>query len=143
VRDAIGDLPDPQEDADPPTVLNHRLRLGARAYIGHTGSPLDMPAKALKAGDHGVPGGENMIAFADGKVRYFTSREAARLQTFPDRWCLEGAWTEAMRQMGNAVPVELARVVAASVGKTLERSCGARWSTRPTGWNMTRLTTAT
>jgi DNA (cytosine-5)-methyltransferase 1 len=52
-------------------------------------------------------------------VRYLTVREAARVQTFPDSWRLEGAWTEAMRQVGNAVPVELARVVAASVAAVL------------------------
>jgi DNA (cytosine-5)-methyltransferase 1 len=55
----------------------------------------------------------------DGSVRYFTVREAARLQTFPDRYELHGAWSEAMRQLGNAVPVLLAQKVAASVGERL------------------------
>ena len=64
---------------------------------------------------HGVPGGENMVRFADGRVRYFTVREAARIQTFPDDYQLDGPWTEAMRQLGNAVPVRLAEVVASSV----------------------------
>ena len=68
-------------------------------------------AKALKAGDHGVPGGENMLRRDDGSVRYFSVRECARLQSFPDEWLLEGAWTEAMRQLGNAVPVALAETV--------------------------------
>ncbi|WP_330217616.1 DNA cytosine methyltransferase [Endozoicomonas numazuensis] len=45
-----------------------------------------------KAGAHGVPGGENMIRYPDGSVRYFTVRESARLQTFPDDYALEGAW---------------------------------------------------
>ena len=93
---------------------------GARSYAGHTGSPLDEPAKTLKAGDHGVPGGENMLARVDGSVRYFTVREAARLQTFPDSYTFCGAWTEAMRQLGNAVPVRLAEVVASSVAETLQ-----------------------
>jgi DNA (cytosine-5)-methyltransferase 1 len=141
VRDAIADLPEPRGDTDHPDIFNHRLRLRARAYVGHTGSPLDLPAKALKAGDHGVPGGENMIAFPDGIVRYFTAREAARLQTFPDTWRLEGAWTEAMRQMGNAVPVDLARVIATSVAQALEERQGA-WIRTPTG-STTLSTTAT
>lgn len=118
VRDAISDLPDPQS-LTLETILNHRFQGGAKSYPGHTGSPLDEPAKTLKAGVHGVPGGENMLARPDGTVRYFTVRESARLQTFPDDYVLHGSWTEAMRQLGNAVPVELARVVANDVAKML------------------------
>lgn len=118
VRDAISDLPDPEKYPDN-TVANHWLNPGARSYKGHTGSRLDEPAKTLKAGDHGVPGGENMLALADGTVRYFTVREAARLQTFPDDYIFRGAWTEAMRQLGNAVPVQMAEVVARSVANSL------------------------
>lgn len=120
VRDALHGLPKPVADRDCPFFSNHRLNPGARAYTGHTGSPIDLPAKTLKAGVHGVPGGENMMALPDGSVRYFTVREAARLQTFPDRWVFAGAWSEAMRQLGNAVPMELAGVVAGSIHKTLE-----------------------
>lgn len=121
VRDAISDLPEPQTKtskkmADP----NHYLVEGARIYHGHTGSPLDEPAKALKAGDHGVPGGENMLRRADGSVRYFSVRESARLQTFPDEFQFCGSWTESMRQLGNAVPVDLAQLVAQSVLEQLK-----------------------
>lgn len=118
VRDAIADLPEPNR-AGSPKHLNHVLQPGARSYPGHTGSPIDMPAKALKAGVHGVPGGENMLLRPDGSVRYFTVREAARLQTFPERYELHGAWSEAMRQLGNAVPVLLAQKVASSVAEHL------------------------
>lgn len=114
VRDALHGLPEPTSSA-PKDVLNHTLNPGARVYAGHTGSPLDEPAKALKAGDHGVPGGENMLAYPSGEVRYFTVRESARLQTFPDNYLLRGSWTEAMRQLGNAVPVRLAEAVAKSI----------------------------
>jgi DNA (cytosine-5)-methyltransferase 1 len=123
VRDALSGLPDPN-CASAASFANHELVPGARAYPGHIGSPLDLPAKTLKAGDHGVPGGENMIAFANGSVRYFTVREAARLQTFPDKWRFEGAWSRAMKQLGNAVPVELARVVASSVADRLREADG-------------------
>ncbi|MBV9508424.1 MAG: DNA cytosine methyltransferase [Acidobacteriia bacterium] len=118
VRDAICDLPDPERFPNN-KVPNHRFNPGARSYTGHTGSRMDEPAKTLKAGDHGVPGGENMLARSDGSVRYFTVREAARLQTFSDDYIFRGAWSEAMRQLGNAVPVRLAEVVASSVAKTL------------------------
>jgi DNA (cytosine-5)-methyltransferase 1 len=118
VRDALVGLPEPTLRGSA-GVLNHILQPGARSYPGHTGSPLDLPAKALKAGGHGVPGGENMLRRVDGSLRYFTVRESARLQTFPDRYELHGSWTEAMRQLGNAVPVLLAQRVAGAVAEHL------------------------
>jgi DNA (cytosine-5)-methyltransferase 1 len=120
VRDAIHGLPDPvKKTREARRFNNHEFRDGARVYTGHTGSPMDEPAKTLKAGDHGVPGGENMMVYPDGGVRYFTVRESARLQTFPDDYQLGGSWTEAMRQLGNAVPVMLGQAVAESVAAFL------------------------
>jgi DNA (cytosine-5)-methyltransferase 1 len=118
VRDAISDLPDPERKPGT-SVMNHLFQPGARPYPGHTGSPLDEPAKTLKAGDHGVPGGENMVRLPDGRVRYFTVRESARIQTFPDTFVFHGSWTETMRQLGNAVPVQLAGVVASDIKRHL------------------------
>jgi DNA (cytosine-5)-methyltransferase 1 len=116
VRDALVGLPDPKRNPrQAAEIWNHQFQPGARAYAGHTGSILDEPAKTLKAGVHGVPGGENMIAKADGTVRYFSVRESARIQTFPDEYIFHGSWTETMRQLGNAVPVLLARTVGNSV----------------------------
>ena len=114
VRDILADL------GDPDGLRNHVLQPGARAYPGHTGSPLDLPAKALKAGDHGVPGGENMMVRDDGSVRYFTKREAARLVGLPDAFEFPRSWSESMRQMGNAVPVPL----ALAAGDWLRRMLG-------------------
>lgn len=118
LSDALGDLPVPTSHPSR-RWPNHILQLGAKVYPGHTGSPLDRPAKALKAGDHGVPGGENMILYPDGSVRYLSVRESARVQTFPDDYVFLGSWTEAMRQLGNAVPVRLAEIVGKSVAKAL------------------------
>jgi DNA (cytosine-5)-methyltransferase 1 len=116
VRDAIADLDGPEmTKRSNAAITGHLYQPGARIYPGHTGSRLDEPAKALKAGVHGVPGGENMIAHANGSVRYFTMREAARLQTFPDEFIFTSSWSETMRQLGNAVPVDLAEVVGSSV----------------------------
>ena len=119
VRDAIADLPNPEHVRLAAKVPNHTFQAGARSYAGHTGSPYDEPAKTLKAGVHGVPGGENMLARSNGTVRYFTVRESARLQTFPDDFIFHGSWTESMRQLGNAVPVALARVIGDNVAHLL------------------------
>jgi DNA (cytosine-5)-methyltransferase 1 len=121
VRDALSDLPDPRESGNSGWV-NHGFQPGARSYPGHTGSPLDEPAKALKAGDHGVPGGENMLRHTNGQVRYFTIRESARIQTFPDDYSFPGSWTESMRQLGNAVPVQLGCAVMKSVRAVISRN---------------------
>ena len=123
VRDAIHDLPDPRDS----TFSNHRFIRGARSYPGHTGSPFDEPSKTLKAGVHGVPGGENTLAHGNGRVRYFTVREAARLQTFPDDYEFHASWTESMRQIGNAVPVRLAHVVSSDIMRKLK---GTRLASR-------------
>jgi DNA (cytosine-5)-methyltransferase 1 len=122
-RDAIVGLPDPEQfPFGTLEFSDHKLQQGARSYPGHTGSPLDEPAKTLKAGVHGVPGGENMLRRTDGSVRYFTVRESARLQTFPDDFIFHGSWGESMRQLGNAVPVALAEVIARSVKEQIEVS---------------------
>lgn len=117
VRDALHHVPDPRTDHG---IEDHLFKDGARSYPGHTGSDFDWPAKTIKAGAHGVPGGENMIRYADGSVRYLSVFEAKRIQTFPDSFKIQGAWGEAMRQIGNAVPVALAEVLGNQLAKTLK-----------------------
>jgi DNA (cytosine-5)-methyltransferase 1 len=119
VRDAIGDLLDLRSGETDPHDPNHFLNPGARSYKGHTGSALDEPAKTLKAGDHGVPGGENTVALSEGGVRYLSVRECARLQSFPDDYWFSGSWTERMRQLGNAVPVNLAEAISRDIYRQL------------------------
>lgn len=118
VRDALAGIPDPQSAHGIP---DHIFRGGARSYPGHTGSYIDWPSKTIKAGGHGVPGGENMIRYEDGSIRYFTVYEAKLVQTFPADFQVLGAWGEALRQIGNAVPVRLASVLGRHLWDTLYR----------------------
>ena len=55
----------------------------------------------------------------DGACRYFSVRESATIQTFPGAYVFHGAWSETMRQLGNAVPVALAAQIMSSVGLQL------------------------
>lgn len=119
LRDAIGDLPQPIVGLEHPDWLHHVGCPGAHEYPGHVPNGLDRPAKTIKAGVHGVPGGEGVVRLDDGSIRNLTVREVARVMTFPDRWWLSGPRSEQMRQLGNAVPALLARVVADSVREAL------------------------
>ncbi len=49
------------------------------------------------------------------ETRPLTIRESARIQTFPDNWIFEGSKGQAYKQIGNAVPVNLAWSIARSV----------------------------
>ncbi|RKN46354.1 DNA cytosine methyltransferase [Micromonospora endolithica] len=127
LRDATRDLPEPVGDyVEHPDWLHHVGWPGARQYPGHTPNDLDRPAKTVKAGVHGVPGGESVVRLDDGSIRYMTVRETARVMTFPDSWRLDGPRGEQMRQLGNAVPVQLGRVMADSVAKALKQATGEK-----------------
>lgn len=109
-----------------PGFQQHFLIPGARVYEGHTGNDLDRPAKTIKAGDHGNPGGEHVLVRPGHEHRYLSIRECARVQTFPDSYHFMGSRTECMRQLGNAVPVQLAREIARSVRVQLEGALHSR-----------------
>ena len=49
--------------------------------------------------------------------RPLTTREYARIQTFPDNWQFEGPTSAVYKQIGNAVPINL----AAAIGRSLVR----------------------
>jgi DNA (cytosine-5)-methyltransferase 1 len=56
--------------------------------------------------------------------RTLSVREAARVQTFPDGFRFAGTQTHRYRQIGNAVPVRLGRVVGASILEALKAEEG-------------------
>ena len=54
------------------------------------------------------------------EARPFTVRENARCQTFPDEWQFCGSIQSQYKQVGNAVPVNLAYEIALEIHKSLE-----------------------
>ncbi len=125
IADELGTLPEPTNPPDP-KYPDHVLRPGAQAYHGHSGSDINKPSKTIKAGAHGVPGGENVLSFPDGSRRYMTVYEAKRIQTFPPDFRVLGSWSEAMRQIGNAVPVRLATILGRELFRVLDEDCKSR-----------------
>lgn len=120
LRDALLEVPEPTTRDDRPGWANHRAIMGARSYAKHTGSPVDLPSKTIKAGVHGVSGGEAMLRHLDGSVRYLTGREAALVQGFPRDYEFPGYRSRVMGIIGNAVAV----AVAGTIGHALRDHAG-------------------
>lgn len=59
--------------------------------------------------------------------RPFTTREYARIQSFPDDWQFVGSMNSVYKQIGNAVPVNLAKCVGEAISRALDgesKICG-------------------
>ncbi len=54
------------------------------------------------------------------ETRPFTVREYARIQTFPDSWIFQGGLSNQYKQIGNAVPVNLAKKIGLSIIQYLD-----------------------
>lgn len=59
------------------------------------------------------------------ETRPFTVREYARIQTFPDEWEFAGSVSNQYKQIGNAVPVNLAKEVGYSLVRFLNNTYAA------------------
>ncbi len=55
------------------------------------------------------------------ETRPFTVREYARIQSFPDRWEFDCSMNNAYKQIGNAVPVNMAKAIGLSIINVLNQ----------------------
>lgn len=77
---------------------------------------LDRPARTLTVRNLiGATGDMMRVRLQDGQRRTLTTREAARLQSFPDWFSFRGSSRSQLRQVGNAVPPLLSYAVAETV----------------------------
>jgi DNA (cytosine-5)-methyltransferase 1 len=91
--------------------------------------PWDRPSRAITA--HIAKDGYWYIHPDKEQARTLSVREAARVQSFPDRFRFAGHRTAMYRMIGNAVPPLLARTVAKLVAEAIERKASATWSPEP------------
>lgn len=126
VMEAIADLMDMEEDKEfchtfPQLTSDVKERIGKLKQgeslyeygDGQTRPYGNRPVFSVKAS----PGG-NFVH--PERNRLLSPRELARLQCFPDTYRFLGSRTKQMHQVGNAVPVKLAKAVALSVLPLLE-----------------------
>lgn len=115
LRDAIGDLPEPNEKSAE-KILNHvglKHKVKLNGYMGNRKLDWNKPGPTI-VGRGGGTGGP-VIAVHPNLERRFTVRETARIQSFPDNFKFYGSISSQFRQIGNAVPVKM----AFEIGKVL------------------------
>jgi DNA (cytosine-5)-methyltransferase 1 len=109
-KQALADLEKTKESVE----INH---IWSRANVspeqGNRRLKADKPGQTIRAECHGN------IQFHYSLPRRLSMREAARLQTFPDKFIFEAGIREIERQVGNAVPPVLAWHMAKAISKCL------------------------
>jgi len=119
VKEALAHLPDPDgENAH--TVPNNeysQYKLVMNGYLGKR--PLDENRPAPTVTGRGDRKGGVVILPHPNGLRRMTVRELATIQSFPISFIFHGTKTDCYRQIANAVPVGLSRVIAESVMKMI------------------------
>ncbi|WP_173664591.1 DNA cytosine methyltransferase, partial [Glaesserella parasuis] len=121
VKQALEHLPDP-DGILANTVPNNeysQYKVTARNFTGHRTTNPDLPSPTILARGNGG-GGVVAIPHYNGKRR-MTVRESACIQSFPDDFEFKGTRGSGYRQVGNAVPVKLANVIAKQVFESLRQ----------------------
>lgn len=129
IQDALKKLPKPDKDEVCTEAYSSRYMSRNRKRKWNEQS-FTIPAMAKQVTLY--PGSPDMIQlgrdswkFGDGgETRRLSWREAAAIQTFPESLEFCGNLTSKYKQIGNAVPVKLAEVVAKSLYPIVEKNYG-------------------
>ena len=127
IKKAIGDLEDKKEDINFNHILTtHNKEFTAKIINTPIGKSVfgnysdaffkaspDQPSRTVKENHGGV-----FVHYKNNRV--MTPRELARLQSFPDTFIFEGSKSQQLVQIGNAVPVGLAKAIAENIWKLID-----------------------
>ncbi|MBR0513623.1 MAG: DNA (cytosine-5-)-methyltransferase [Clostridia bacterium] len=139
VKDAIGDLPEPEQSSDPSQKVYSKAKYMGAHCQGQTEVKLDSVGPTIRSEHHGNIEYRRLNAEHGGKheeelnsnlpERRLSVRECARIQTFPDDYQfilkktesnVQVSSSDAYKIIGNAVPC----VLAYNIAKSIE----AKWS---------------
>ena len=110
VSEALEGIPDPDQPNNLPNHVYSKYKLNFNGYIGHRPLEPNKPAPTVTArGDS--KGGVVILPHPNG-LRRMTGRELATIQSFPLDYEFIGPLSSVYRQIGNAVPVQLAYCMA-------------------------------
>ena len=127
IKEAIGDLEDKKETIEFNHIItNHNEEFTEKIKNTPIGKSVfgnysdaffkaypDQPSRTVKENHGGV-----FVHYKHNRV--MTPRELARLQSFPDDFIFEGSKSKQLVQIGNAVPVGLAKAIAEHIKKLID-----------------------
>lgn len=127
IKEAIGDLEDKKEDIKFNHILTShneeftekikKTPIGKSVFGNYSDaffkSYPNQPSRTVKENHGGV-----FVHYKNNRV--MTPRELARLQSFPDSFIFEGNKSQQLIQIGNAVPVGLAKAIANHIKKLID-----------------------
>lgn len=126
LEQAIGHFSEPHKDEVLRGSFSSRFMSRNRKRDWHE-QAFTIPAMAKQVTLH--PSSPDMIKldkdiwkFGKGLTRRFSWKEAAAIQTFPEGMYFSGNLVSIYKQIGNAVPVNLARAIAKNLNVSLARS---------------------
>ncbi len=115
VKEALQNIPDP-DGPNANSVPNNeysKYKLVMKNYTGHRVTDPNKPSPTILARGNGG-GGVCAIPHYNGRRR-MTVRESATIQSFPLDFEFIGSRGSTYRQVGNAVPVKLSKILAESI----------------------------
>jgi DNA (cytosine-5)-methyltransferase 1 len=128
VKEAIGDLEDKKEDINFNHIMTshneeftekiNNTPIGKSVFGNYSDAFFkaypDQPSRTVKENHGGV-----FVHYNHNRV--MTPRELARLQSFPDDFIFEGSKSKQLVQIGNAVPVGLAKAIAEHIKELINK----------------------
>ncbi|MGD9711112.1 MAG: DNA cytosine methyltransferase [Thermomicrobiales bacterium] len=118
IGEALADIPEPDTEH---SLLNHvcsKYKVTNRNFTGHRRTDGSKPSPTILARGNG---GGGVCAIPHPKNhRRLTVRESAIVQSFPIDFVFCGGLNSMYRQVGNAVPVELARHLGIALNRASE-----------------------